>query len=142
MAIACNVIESAGTEEIEKSLVYISHADPVAIVITSLTPDDVSCQQGISSNGTPVPLDDVTRVTLKVGDVTLDSDTDVGVFDWTQVDTNGDDMLIMRPGLALTDPVTVNVRLTIYSTEAPAGVVWINESELTEPTLCLEVRAA
>jgi len=75
----------------------------------------------LKADGEPVDLSSVTRMTLKAGDVMVDSDTSPEAFDW---DTGTTGKVILSLGDQGLAEGASRARLTVYDPYNPDGVVW------------------
>ena len=78
----------------------------------------------IISGGLAQDLASVTRMTLKVGNTLIDSNTNPEAFDWTTGSSEG--KVILKLGALLTVPTEgyVTATLTVYDPEYSEGIVW------------------
>ena len=77
----------------------------------------------LDSNGVAQNISALTRATLSIGDLLLDSNVHSNVFDWTTSGASGQlDISAGHVNRLLTG--TFKGRLTIYDVTYPNGLVW------------------
>jgi len=69
----------------------------------------------------PSTLDALSRVTLEIGDILIDSDTDAGYFDWSANDGTIVIDIGNAPNLI---PGIFKTYLTVYDASQPDGIQW------------------
>jgi len=89
------------------------------------------------SNGTPIDLSQVTRITLKYEDKLIDSDVNADAFEWLNTNKTGE--IWLKLGSYLTDKCCQYkpARLTLYDILTPNGYVLDENCE--NPSLYISV---
>ncbi len=78
----------------------------------------------LRADGVAADLAAVTRMTLSVGGVTVDSDVASSAFDWLE----GDGKLILALGdQSLPSRVQRDCRLVVYDPTNTEGIVWVDD---------------
>ena len=76
----------------------------------------------LRANGSAQDISNLSRVTLKIGEVVLDSRIHSNVFDWSTSGTSGQlDMTLGHQDLRVG---TFRSTLTVYDNSYPRGLVW------------------
>jgi hypothetical protein len=109
-------------------LLHYSDATPLA--------DDAS-----AADWPAVDLSSVTRVVFKLGSVTIDSDVNPTLFDWSGQDAAGNDLLVIKPGTLFSAATEGYATVITYDPNNPNGIVWINSDPDTAPSLFVKVLA-
>lgn len=78
----------------------------------------------LKADGSAVDLSDVTRMTLTVGSVTLDSTTHPSYFDWTHTPAVAGKLVLALGAASLTAGEYQSALLTVYSADNLNGVRW------------------
>lgn len=75
----------------------------------------------LKADGVAVDLSAVTRMTLEVGDDTVDSGESPDAFDW---DTGTTGKVILNLGGESLTPRTYRATLTVYDPDNTNGIIW------------------
>lgn len=89
------------------------------------------------SNGVPIDLSDVTRITLTIGSQVIDSDINADAFEWLDTDKTGEIWLKLGPYLTDKNCTPTPARITLYDVLTPNGYV-LDES-CQSPSLYISV---
>lgn len=80
----------------------------------------------LDNDGSPVAdLSSITRIVMFLGSVTVDSDVDVGAFDWqSEQDSSGNDLVVVDLEGKITAPMVGFASLITYDAVNTDGIVW------------------
>lgn len=89
------------------------------------------------SNGVPIDLSDVTRITLTVNNETVDSDINADAFEWLNTEKTGEIWLKLGPYLTTKCCVPSPARITLYDILTPNG--YVLDASCKSPSLYITV---
>jgi len=78
----------------------------------------------LKADGTAQDLSSVTKMVLEIGDTTIDSSVETGVFTWTGTGTTGKVIIDLNEYSGSIDADTYNARLIVYDPTHTDGIVW------------------
>lgn len=107
-----------------KEVVYIGRSNVIKLRLLSGT--------------TKQDLTSVTRMTLEVGEETVDSDVDTGVFDWDTEATEGIVSIVLGDALTTETGGYVPATLTVYDPQNSDGLTWEYSPEVSNLLLTVK----
>lgn len=95
----------------------------MSIYISVFAGSDTVTKIKALSKGKPIPLDDVTRITLTYNGVVVDSDVETEAFEWLNTENTGEIYLKLGSYLTAKNCQPLPARITLYDVLTPNGVV-------------------
>ena len=109
----------------------------MSLYISVFAGSDTQTKIKALANGVPINLVDVTRITLTIGAITIDSDIATDAFEWINTDKTGEIWLKLGPYLTSKNCIPIPARITLYDVITPNGYVLDESCE--SPTLYISV---